>query len=478
MKYSRAADIGSGLLLWGFILYGLYLISLSNYLLFHSLAELFSIVVACSVFLMAWNSRQYFANDYLIFVSIASLFVAGFDTLHMFAYKGMGVYQVKDANLPTQLWIAARYLQSLSFYAAPLFFRKTHNHKSIFIGFSLISALLLASLFYWNNFPDCYIEGVGLTRFKILSEYIISLFLLGSIVLLYYHRQRFEPIIFRYFILSIFALICAEISFTLYINIFSFTIFIGHIFKTISFIFLYQAIIVGGLKQPYNLLFRDQKISEIKLKKAYGDLELRVQLRTAELAEANQNLTQAYNETIEGWSLALELRDKETVGHTNRVTQMSLLLGQKMGMTEKELLQLRRGSLLHDIGKMGIPDAILLKPGHLTESELKIMQRHPEYAYDMLSPIIYLRPALVIPYCHHEKWDGTGYPNGLKGKSIPLAARLFAVVDVWDALRSNRPYNKPWNDDAVYKHLQALSGTHFDPEIVEEFLTLINEANL
>src|SRR4030095_309227 len=147
-----------------------------------------------------------------------------------------------------------------------------------------------------------------------------------------------------------------------------------------------------------------------------------------------------YDSTIEGWSRALDLRDRETEGHTIRVTEMTLKIARIAGMADAELVHLKRGALLHDIGKMGIPDAILLKPDKLETEEWVIMRRHPVYAYELLLPIEYLQPSLDIPYCHHEKWDGSGYPRGLKGEQIPLAARLFAVIDVWDALRSDRPY--------------------------------------
>ncbi len=180
----------------------------------------------------------------------------------------------------------------------------------------------------------------------------------------------------------------------------------------------------------------------------------------------------AYDATIEGWSRALDLRDKETEGHTRRVTDMTLRLARQLGFSEADRLHVRRGALLHDIGKMGIPDSILLKPDLLTEAEREIMERHPRYALELLSPIAYLRPALDIPYCHHEKWDGTGYPRGLKGADIPLAARVFAVVDVWDALRSDRPYRAGWPPEKVREHLRALSGIHFDPQVVTAFLAL------
>ncbi|MCQ3935521.1 MAG: hypothetical protein DPW18_00600 [Chloroflexi bacterium] len=186
-------------------------------------------------------------------------------------------------------------------------------------------------------------------------------------------------------------------------------------------------------------------------------------------------LTLAYDTTIEGWSRAMDLRDKETEGHTQRVTEMTLRLARMAGMPSEELLHVRRGALLHDMGKLGIPDAILFKRTRLTAEEWDIMRRHPQYAYEMLYPIQYLRPALDIPYCHHEKWDGTGYPRGLAGSQIPLAARLFAVVDVWDALRSDRPYRKAWSPKKVRDYIRTQAGTHFDPQAVELFFQMMDE---
>jgi PAS domain S-box-containing protein len=191
------------------------------------------------------------------------------------------------------------------------------------------------------------------------------------------------------------------------------------------------------------------------------------------LQRSNIELKLAYDSTIEGWSRALDLRDRETEGHTQRVTEMTLRLARAMGIGEAELVHVRRGALMHDIGKMGIPDSILLKPGPLTEEEWQIMRRHPSYAYEWLSAIPYLRPALEIPYDHHERWDGAGYPRGLKGEQIPLAARIFAVVDIWDALRSNRPYRKAWPEEEVCAHICGLAGTHLDPEVVALFLRVV-----
>ena len=194
------------------------------------------------------------------------------------------------------------------------------------------------------------------------------------------------------------------------------------------------------------------------------------------LQHLNQKLMLAYNATIEGWSRALDLRDKETEGHTRRVTEMTLKLARKMGSFEDEdLIHIRRGALLHDIGKMGVSDGILLKPGELTEEEQEVMRKHPENAYRLLYPITYLRKALEIPYSHHERWDGTGYPQGLKGEQIPMSARIFAVVDVWDALRSDRPYRPGWPEAQVLRYIQDHSGTHFDPQVVEAFLAMLKD---
>lgn len=193
------------------------------------------------------------------------------------------------------------------------------------------------------------------------------------------------------------------------------------------------------------------------------------------LEQSNIELRLAYDATIEGWSRAMDLRDKETEGHTQRVTKMTLKLARLMSMNDEQLVHVRRGALLHDMGKLGVPDHILLKPGKLTDEEWEIMRSHPQFAFEMLSPVEYLRPALEIPYCHHEKWDGTGYPRGLKGVRIPLEARIFAVVDVWDALLSDRPYRKAWSQERVLAHIRQDAGSHFDPQVVEAFIAIMTE---
>ena len=195
-----------------------------------------------------------------------------------------------------------------------------------------------------------------------------------------------------------------------------------------------------------------------------------------DLKHSNLELRHAYNRTLEGWSHALDLRDEETRGHSQRVTDLAVRLAQAVGMSEEQVGYVRWGALLHDIGKMGVPDAVLLKPGKLDDNEWQLMRMHPVYAYNLLEPIEFLHLALDIPYCHHEKWDGSGYPRGLRGEEIPMAARLFAVVDIWDALCSDRPYRSAWPVEKVRAHLESLAGSHLDPAAVEIFFRVIDQS--
>jgi putative nucleotidyltransferase with HDIG domain len=194
-----------------------------------------------------------------------------------------------------------------------------------------------------------------------------------------------------------------------------------------------------------------------------------------ELSQSNRELTEAYETTLEGWALALELRDRETEGHTRRVAALAVRLAERMGVDGPAIEHLRRGAILHDVGKMAVPDSILHKPGPLDEYEWTIMRRHPVHAVQMLNAIEYLRPALEIPHHHHERWDGSGYPQGLSGELIPLSARIFAVVDVWDALNSDRPYRPAWSRAEARNHLCQEAGVLFDPEVVAAFIELLDD---
>jgi len=196
-----------------------------------------------------------------------------------------------------------------------------------------------------------------------------------------------------------------------------------------------------------------------------------------DLQRSNAELSLAYDATIEGLSRALDLRDKETKEHTFRVTDITVKLATRLGIKQSDLIHIRRGAILHDIGKVAIPDQILFKPGPLLKEEWDIMRRHPDIAVELLSPVSYLEPALEIPHWHHEKWNGTGYPDGLHQENIPFSARLFALADVYDALISNRPYRSAWSKQDAVQYIENQAGTHFDPRIVPEFLDLVNASS-
>jgi len=221
----------------------------------------------------------------------------------------------------------------------------------------------------------------------------------------------------------------------------------------------------------------DRKTGSIlEVQSASRDITERKKAEKA-LQDAHDHLREAYEKTIEGWVRALDLRDRETEGHTQRVTELTLVVAATLGFSDEELSHIRRGALLHDMGKMAIPDDILQKPGPLNEAEWEKMRRHPIYAYEMLSPIAYLHRALEIPYYHHERWDGSGYPHRLQGEKIPLVARLFAIVDVWDALSTDRPYRKKMPRAEVVAYLRENAGKLFDPKLIDVFMSVIEKEN-
>ncbi|MDP1716332.1 MAG: HD domain-containing phosphohydrolase [Anaerolineales bacterium] len=207
-----------------------------------------------------------------------------------------------------------------------------------------------------------------------------------------------------------------------------------------------------------------------------ADLAQSFNTMVSSLGQSEKDLISAYDKTIEGWSKALELRDEETQGHTQRVTELTLKLARIMGIDEEKIINIRRGALLHDIGKIGVPDGILLKPGPLNKKERKIIEKHPVFAREMLKKIEFLHTAMDIPSFHHERWDGKGYPTGLVGQEIPIAARIFAVIDVWDALTSDRPYRKAMTYEKAFALIENDSGTHFDPEVVTAFSKMIEKS--
>ena len=280
------------------ILGGIYLVELHSYLLFHTIVELFSVCVACAIFMIVWNSRHFIQNNYMLFLGIAYLFVGGFDLLHTLAYSGMGVFPKHGTNLPTQLWIVTRYIESVSLLLAPLFLKRRLN-ASIALGiYGVIAGLLLLSVFYWPPFPVCYREPAGLTSFKETSELIIIGILMLSLVFLLKRKSWFDARVLRWLIWAIILTVASEFTFTMYASPHGRVNMIGHFLKLISFYLMYKALIETGMRQPHTLLYRRLKEHETALQKAHDELEIRVQERTAELSRAVQDLKEEVEERL------------------------------------------------------------------------------------------------------------------------------------------------------------------------------------
>ena len=259
----------------GAVLAGLLVISEDSYLLFHSLIEMFSIIVAGSIFMIAWNARSYLDNDYFLFIGIAYFFVEIIDLLHTLAYHGMGVFADTGSNLATQLWVGGRYLQSITLLLAPFYCNKKLNIQVLAVTYGFVTSLLLGSIFYWHNFPVCYVEGIGLTSFKIVSEYIVIAILVSAILLLIQRRQWFDKGVLRLLVGSMIAAIAAEFAFTTYFNVYSHASAVGHLPRLISFFLAYKAIVETGLTKPQAVLFRSLTQTEVRLRKQADELQAR-----------------------------------------------------------------------------------------------------------------------------------------------------------------------------------------------------------
>jgi len=316
---------------------GLYLTSLHNYLLFHSLAEIFSIVVACGIFMVTWNSRRFLDNNYLLLLGIAYLFVGGLDLVHTLTYKGMGIFQGYGTNLATQLWIAARYMESLSLFLAPFLFGRKLKVNSVFLGYALATFLLLLSIFYWSIFPVCFIEGIGLTPFKKISEYLISLILLASIGLLLKSRREFELKVLQWLVWSITVSVASELAFTFYIDAYGFSNLIGHFFKILSFYFIYKAIIETGLTKPYELLFRNLKQSEMTVREEKNKIQNYLDIAGVILVviDANQTVSLINKKGCE----ILGYEEKEIIGKSWFDTFIPEGIREEVTMTFKSLMK-------------------------------------------------------------------------------------------------------------------------------------------
>ena len=356
------------------LLLGLGATSLYSYLLFHSLAELFSIAVAWAIFMLAWNARRLMDNSYLLFIGIAYLFIGSLDLLHTLGYTGMGVFPGYNTNLPTQLWICARYVEALSLLIGCFFLGRQVRINPVVGTYGVATALLLGSIFYWDVFPTCFVEGVGLTPFKKISEYVISLILLVSIVMLHRKRAAFDAGVLRLLIVSILVTIGSELAFTLYVHAYGLPNLVGHYLKIVSFYLIYKAIIETGLTRPYALFFRELKKSEDALRRAKENLELQVNVRTAELQRTQERLQEAQRLARMGF-LTWNLKTNE-IAWSDEVYGLYGVDKQKTGVTieltvglvhpdDREYVQKNLDSALKGAGEYNIDHRVVRPDGQV-----------------------------------------------------------------------------------------------------------------
>jgi diguanylate cyclase (GGDEF)-like protein len=364
------------LLFYGLILFGLYLTSLYSYLLFHSVAEIFSIVIGCCIFILAWNSRQRLDNNYVLFLGIAYLFVSTLDLLHTLAYKGMGVFPGYDSNLPTQLWVATRYVQSISLLVAPVFLRRKLNAKLVFVVYTVGTIVVLAVIFA-NAFPACFVEGVGLTPFKIISEHIISFILLGAIAFLLYHRSSFDQKVLQWLVASLTLTILSELAFTFYVSVYGFANLVGHFLKLIAFYLIYIAIVEMGLDKPHRLLFRNLKRKEEALENALQEVQrlaitdyltsLYNRRHFSKVGEGEVQRARRYQRSLSVIMLDIDYfkRVNDTYGHTvgDQILQ---------GVAESCLKELRGVDV---VGRYGGDEFVILLPENDLTAAAQVAER-------------------------------------------------------------------------------------------------------
>lgn len=418
-----------------------------SYLYFHTAVESISIIISSIIFVISTVTYRHTKNGFIIIIGYAFICNAILTFLHMATYAKMNIIFGWPFDCFVKFWIASRFLLAGTFIIAPIYFNKKINKIKLFLVYGSIYLLLFLSITYFNIVPACYIPDKGLTDFKVYSEYVIIAILIVALVLMNsLYRKYIDVIIPKYLNYAIIMMIASELSFTLYKNVSDNINVGGHFFNLLMYLFIYQSIVTKGFEIPYT-----------------------------ELESAYKKLEDTYEDTIEGWAKAMEYRDYETKGHSVRTKELTILMAKKLELKGEGFTNIVRGAILHDIGKLSITDSILLKPGKLTDEEFEIMKKHTTYAYNMLKDIDYLKSAIDIPYSHHEKWDGTGYPNQLEGEKIPLAARVFAFIDVYDALISERPYKRAWTKEEAKEHIMLQVGKHFDPNLVETFFEVINE---
>lgn len=401
------------------ILGGLYVIRLHSYLLFHSSVETFSVCVAFAIFMIVWNSRRFIQNYYLLFIGIAYLFIGALDMIHMLAYTGMGVFQGYGTNLPSQIWVSARYMESLTLLIAPFFLKRRLNITLTIFIYGSVLTLLILSIFYWGLFPVCFNEQTGLTIFKKVSEFLIICILLASLILLLRQRNKLDPKVLNLVSWSIGLSMASELMFTIYTGPYEAANMSGHLLKLISFYLMYKALIEIGLRQPYNLLFRDLKQSELKLQKARDELEIKVRQRTAKLSQSEEKILadQKQLRTLTAELLAAQERERHKIA-----TDLHDSVGQILAFLKIELGDLLRS----EVSKKSINTL-----RHLREQVEQAIKQTRTLTFEISPPELY---TLGLTYAIEElahrfaEERGLTYTVNVHDSSYPLSEQMKILL--------------------------------------------------
>jgi len=462
----------------------LYVISRYNYNLFHSVADGVSIVIAACVFTIIWNGRRIVDNDYFLYVGIAFLFFAFWDLLHLLGNKDMGVFP-QYGNLGPALYIVSRYILSISFLIAPLFINRKLNTTLMYAVYSLVTLLILLSIFSWHIFPVCIVDGVGLTPFKVVSDYIICLILLGAIGLLLINRRSFDSRVLLLIVSSITFSIATGLAFTLYADPFGIMNAIGHFFQIASFYLIYLAFIETSLIKPQDILYQKLKKNEEKLTEyvdQLNDANAVLKQEVAERKQAEEALLESHAKlemnlkgSIEVISETIERKGTYTPGHHWRVVGLTSAISREMGLTDFQVQGTGLAAAVYDIGLIDIPIEFLQDTDRLEGLKLAMYQGYPQAGHDALMKIEFPWPIAEIILQHRECFDGSGFPRGLKGEATLIEAKILAVTDALEGLTSHLVNRSAFPISEALEKISSQSGSKYDPDVVAACLKLFKE---
>jgi HD-GYP domain-containing protein (c-di-GMP phosphodiesterase class II) len=462
----------------------LYVISRYNYNLFHSLADGVSIVIAACVFTIIWNGRRIVDNDYFLYVGIAFLFFAFWDLLHLLGNKNMGVFP-QYGNLGPALYIVSRYILSISLLIAPLFINRKLNTTLMYAAYSLVTLLILLSIFSWYIFPVCIVDGVGLTPFKVVSDYIICLILLGAIGLLLINRRSFDSRVLRLIVSSIILSIATGLAFTLYADPFGIMNAIGHFFQIASFYLIYLAFIETSLTKPQDILYQKLKKNEEILTEyvnQLNDANAVLEKEVAERKQAEEALLESHSMlernlkgSIEVISKTIERKGACTPGYHRRVAALASAIAQEMKLTDFQVQGIGLAAAVYDIGLIDIPIEFLQDTDRLEGLKLAMYQSYPQTGHDTLMKIEFPWPIAEIILHHRECFDGSGFPRGLKGEATLIEAKILAVTDALEGLTSHLVNRSAFPISEALEKISSQSGSKYDPDVVAACLKLFKE---